>query len=73
VLLGLLPPFSENPSRVKKPETSATISAIADSRIPGRVSKELKLFDDNWVPKNSSGPDSRNKESAEELERRVLR
>lgn len=61
VLLGLLPPFSENPSWVKKPETSATISAIADSRIPGRVSKELKLFYDNWVPKNSSGPDSRNK------------
>lgn len=61
VLPGLLPPFSENPSWVKKPETSATISAIADSRIPGRVSKELKLFYDNWVPKNSSGPDSRNK------------
>ncbi|KAG6787787.1 hypothetical protein POTOM_003832 [Populus tomentosa] len=47
VLLGLLPPFSENPSWVKKPETSATVSAIADSRIPGRVSKELKLFDDS--------------------------
>ncbi|KAL9407128.1 hypothetical protein Peur_004100 [Populus x canadensis] len=36
--------MNENPSWVKKPETSATISAIADSRIPGRVSKELKLF-----------------------------
>ncbi|CAK7338249.1 unnamed protein product [Dovyalis caffra] len=68
----LLPLFSENPNWIQKPKTNVTISSTAASRIPGRVSKELKLLDDNWVIENSADHDSRIKESVEDqLERRV--
>ncbi|CAK7350773.1 unnamed protein product [Dovyalis caffra] len=46
---------------------SKTCSSIVASTTPVGVKKELKLFHENWV----SMPESRNKESAEELERRV--
>ncbi|CAK7336445.1 unnamed protein product [Dovyalis caffra] len=71
VSTGLLPLFSKNPSWVMKPKTSVPISSIAASRNPGRALKELKLFDEKGVAKNSADQDSRNKESAEAMERRV--
>ena len=72
VFAGSPPPFNEHPFWIKKPKTSSGIgSIVVASRNPGRVVKEPKLFDENWVFKNSVDSDSRNKESAEELERRV--
>jgi hypothetical protein len=72
VFAGSPPPFNEHPFWFKKPKTSSGIgSIVVASRNPGRVVKEPKLFDENWVFKNSVDPDSRNNESGEELERRV--
>ncbi|KAL3599576.1 hypothetical protein D5086_007494 [Populus alba] len=72
VFAGSQPLFNEHPFWFKKPKTSSGIGSIVlDSRNPGRVSKEPELCDGNWVFKNSVDSDSRNKESAEELERRV--
>ncbi|KAJ6704883.1 hypothetical protein OIU79_009734 [Salix purpurea] len=70
---GSHPLFSERPFLVKKPKpsSSGTGSIAVASRNPGRVLRELNLFDENWVLQNSSDSDSSNKESAEELERRV--
>ncbi|KAL9386439.1 hypothetical protein Peur_019563 [Populus x canadensis] len=72
VFAGSQPLFNEHPFWFKKPKTSSGIgSIVVASRNPGRVLKEPKLLDENWVFKNSVDPDSRNNESGEELERRV--
>ena len=70
---GSQPLFSERPFLLKKPKpsSSGTGSIVVASRNPGRVLRELNLFDENWVLENSADSDSSNKESAEELERRV--
>ncbi|KAG5249885.1 B3 domain-containing protein [Salix suchowensis] len=54
-----------------KPSSSGTGSIVVASRNPGRVLRELNLFDEKWVLENFCRFDSSNKESAEELERRV--
>ncbi|KAJ6388001.1 hypothetical protein OIU77_026546 [Salix suchowensis] len=70
---GSHPLFSERPFLIKKPKpsSSGTGSIVVASRNPGRVLRELNLFDEKWVLENSADSDSSNKESAEELERRV--
>ncbi|KAG5225251.1 B3 domain-containing protein [Salix suchowensis] len=66
------PLFSERPFLIKKPKpsSSGTGAIVVASRNPGRVLRELNLFDENWVLENSAASDSSNQESAEELERR---
>ncbi|KAJ6329871.1 hypothetical protein OIU76_008654 [Salix suchowensis] len=73
VFAGSQPLFSERPFLIKKPKPSSSGagSIVVASRNPGRVLRELNLFDENWVLENSADSDSSNKESAEELERRV--
>ncbi|KAJ6389586.1 hypothetical protein OIU77_027830 [Salix suchowensis] len=70
---GPPPLFSERPFLLKKPKpsSSGTGSIVVASRNPGRVQRELNLFDENRVLENSADSDSSNKESAGELERRV--
>ncbi|KAJ6416034.1 hypothetical protein OIU84_004765 [Salix udensis] len=70
---GSQPLFSERSFLLKKPKpsSSGTGSIVVASRNPGRVLRELNLFDENWVLENSADSDSRNKESEEESERRV--
>ncbi|KAJ6706468.1 TRANSCRIPTION FACTOR B3-DOMAIN FAMILY-RELATED [Salix purpurea] len=70
---GSQPLFSERPFLLKKPKpsSSGTGSIVVASRDPGRVLRELNLFDENQVLENSADSDSSNKESAGELERRV--
>ncbi|KAJ6383118.1 hypothetical protein OIU77_031529 [Salix suchowensis] len=73
VFAGSQPLFSERPFLIKKPKPSSSGagSIVVASRNPGRVLRELNLFDENWVLENSADSDSSNKESTEELERRV--